>query len=200
MERNAFKHTLLFSALALTTGLLGYGYIQYYWPLVVHAQETASPASSPSALVNVNEKENVDYQFYSMLQEAPPAPVNAKTRPEDTAAVPSPAAPPKPRVTAITPITAITPTKAVTPIKAQPSGRFFLQIASFKTAMDAQRLYQQLQRKGLEARVIHVTLHGNPWYRLVTGHYLTKKDAAIAKQRLQQQGLSSIILQSSNGD
>jgi cell division protein FtsN len=107
------------------------------------------------------------------------------------------AAPPKPPV----PPAQSKPTEpAAQPVKAvepAPAGgdAYLLQVASFRTAADAERLKAELALQGIQAQIQQVTINGKDTYhRVRAGPYQGRDAANQARARIAGKGLEPIAI------
>ena len=106
---------------------------------------------------------------------------------------PRPEPPPKPAPEAEAPAAETKPkTETAT---AAPAGTYILQVASFKTAKDAEHMKAQLALLGVSTRVQSVTLKdGAVWHRVVTGPIDNKKDLEEARATLKKHGKDAMAV------
>ncbi|KAB7623985.1 SPOR domain-containing protein [Alkalilimnicola sp. S0819] len=94
--------------------------------------------------------------------------------------------------------TAETPRSAPPRSRAQPAkagGNYLLQAGSFQKQEDAERLRANLALLGVEARIQRVRLaSGETWHRVRIGPYRDNGRLNTARQRLQENGIETILL------
>ena len=72
---------------------------------------------------------------------------------------------------------------------------FTVQVGSFRSAADAQRLQQMLTEKGYDARMLNVSLPGKGiWHRVRVGTFPVRADADRLAQRLRSQESMSVFV------
>ena len=137
-----------------------------------------------------DEQRSPRFEFYTLLPEkeiaipdteiAPPAPPPAATRPADSrrtadaapAAAPAPAAP------------------------ASGATRYLLQVGSFRSLEDADRLKARLAFLGLEPGIQTVSIDdAETWHRVRVGPFEGREAVAEARQRLKENGLEWLLIQ-----
>ena len=80
--------------------------------------------------------------------------------------------------------------------KAQPSATYILQINSFGNADEADRRRAQVLMAGVDAKVVKNTTNtGAPIYQVVSRPMSNRQAVATAQQRLQNNGIDSIIVE-----
>lgn len=79
-----------------------------------------------------------------------------------------------------------------------PGASFYtVQVGSFRRDTDAQRLLQQLARKGYEARLLSITLPGKGlWHRVRIGTFAERAEANEMAQRLRRQENLTVLVTS----
>jgi len=90
------------------------------------------------------------------------------------------------------------PKKAVTTVaKASPSSmKYTIQVASVKTAVDADRLVAGLKKRGYASyRVIAKVPNKGIWFRVRVGHYSRRADAARTLAKLKTDKMKPIIVE-----
>ena len=81
------------------------------------------------------------------------------------------------------------------PAEDAPSGSYLLQVASFRTAADAERLKAQLALKGIKAQVQQVTINGKDTYhRVRAGPYQGTQAVNQARSQLASNGFEPIAI------
>jgi cell division protein FtsN len=81
-----------------------------------------------------------------------------------------------------------------------PAVRYLVQVGSFKQAADADRLKAQLLLLGMEVRVSRVRIDdGDTWHRVRVGPFADRKTLEVARQRLAEAGLRSIVIRAAGG-
>lgn len=186
----------------LTGAVLGAFGVGYAWmtqepgaPTEVDEVATTRPPSEP-----VQER---TFDFYSLLPEEEVV--------VPTSDQPAPTAPPLPQTTANrapkpTPQpSAPTPDKASannntprpagqTPTSTSTGGDYVLQLGSFRSAQDAERLKAQLALKGIQTNIQTVTINdGQTYHRVRTGTY-EKAAAQSMRASLERQGQESVMM------
>lgn len=134
------------------------------------APEACAPTQPQAAEPTVRPgKDPKDYEFYGVLEKVPLTP----TRPD----LEPPQAPPP-----------VAPTQASTPVAtAQP---FYLQVASFKAAADADALKARIVLAGEPASVVAMDIPDKgPHYRVRVGPFTSKEALSSAKDRLGESGI-----------
>lgn len=72
--------------------------------------------------------------------------------------------------------------KAIEKTWAQAKTGYWVQLASFRHAQDAEKMKANLSLKGLMTTVVSVTQQGTQWFRVVLGPFADKLDAERAKK------------------
>lgn len=186
-------------------GVLGAFGVGYAWMMhepasqaVVDEQATTRPAPSPG--------QERTFDFYSLLPEeevlvpaqddAPTAP--ALPLPESAQAPEKPATEPSPNPPASTPAGGGQSAKATAAPKPAPTsaggGAYLLQLGSFRTTADAERLKAQLALKGIQTSVQTVTIDNGQTYHRVRTATLDKAQAQALRNKLQSEGQESMMI------
>jgi len=74
------------------------------------------------------------------------------------------------------------------------SGSYLVQVASFRTTSDAERLKAKLALLGIQARVTKVNINGKDWYRVRAGPYEGKQEVSKTRGLLSSNGLQGIVV------
>jgi cell division protein FtsN len=161
-----------------------------------------------------NPPQERQFDFFSMLPEEEvvvpteedPAPVGLPLPPAEPASTPSvqastpssPPAAPKAQASAQPQPSKPTPPAATQTAAANPApsagGSYLLQLGSFRTSADAQRLKAQLALKGIQTSIQTVTIDSGQIYHRVRTAGLDKSQAQSLSARLQREGQESIMI------
>lgn len=135
----------------------------------------APGASSPSSAPVVPAQPESDrYEFYELLKEG-----------EQIVPMPEKAKPPSP---------ASTVPPSTTPAPAAP-GRYILQVGSYRTFEDADRVKASLALLGLEGRIEQATLaNGQTWQRVRIGPLTDLQQVQSAQDRLKANGFDALLI------
>lgn len=71
---------------------------------------------------------------------------------------------------------------------------YSLQVASFRSAKDADRLRAELTLKGFDVAVKPAASKNGTWYRVVTGPFDTSQQAELANQKLASIGFQPLLV------
>jgi cell division protein FtsN len=146
---------------------------------VIHKSERPAPPQPKFNFPNILKDTEVDIR-----DEGKPLPPPAP-RPEPPKPVVEPTEPTEP--TEPSPPTADKPKADAA--AAAPIGTYILQVASFKTAKDAEHMKAQLAMLGVSTRIQPVTLKdGAVWHRVVTGPLKTKTAIEETRAALKKHG------------
>ncbi len=74
------------------------------------------------------------------------------------------------------------------------SGSYLVQVASFRTTSDAERLKAKLALLGIQARITKVNINGKDWYRVRAGPYEGKQEVSKTRGLLSSNGLQGIVV------
>jgi cell division protein FtsN len=173
--------------LGTLTGSFGVG---LYW-----MTQTRGPVTPPVAIAPKPERpapQEPSFQFENILRDTV-----VDIKPDD-----KPLPPPAPRPEPPPPDEPDAPVKPSTPPADAPkkttaapagSGTYVLQVGSFKTAKDADRMKAQLALLGVSTRVQPVTMkNGDIWHRVLTGPLDGKKAMEQTRAALQKHGKEAI--------
>jgi cell division protein FtsN len=187
-------------------GVLGAFGVGYAWmihepasPTALSEEATTRPAPSPAP--------ERTFDFYSLLPEEEvvvPAEDDAPTTP----ALPSPASAQTPSQSAPqsapqsasrptpTPTQGTSQSAAATPTPAASAGGgdYLLQLGSFRSTADAERLKAQLALKGIQTSIQTVTIDNGQTYHRVRTAALDKAQAQAMRSKLQGQGQESMMV------
>jgi hypothetical protein len=126
--------------------------------------------------------ETPDYQFYDILPHTrvrPPRPDEPADKPESPESEPDKAAP------------------AEEPPPVPEDGTYFLQVASFKKAEDADGLKARLALKGLEAKVVSARIPGKgTWHRVRLGPFEDPRRLQNVEGQLREAGIRAMRVES----
>ncbi len=101
----------------------------------------------------------------------------------------SPPPPPAPRPEPILPDEPAAPAARTETAPAAPPGTYVLQVASFRSAKDAESMKAQLAMLGVSTRVQTVTIkNGETWHRVMTGPLESKKAMEETRSTLKRHG------------
>jgi cell division protein FtsN len=79
--------------------------------------------------------------------------------------------------------------------KAEGGGSYMVQVASLRTAADAERLKAQLAMQGIQAKVQSVTVNGKDTYhRVQAGPYQGKQAVTGVRDKLKAKGMDSLVV------
>ena len=81
------------------------------------------------------------------------------------------------------------------PAKSKPKTQYVLQVGSFRSLNDAEKLKANLAFLGLSANIQHVTVNKQAWHRVRTGPYKNKQKLNASKKTLQQNNIPSISIE-----
>jgi cell division protein FtsN len=73
-------------------------------------------------------------------------------------------------------------------------GHLMLQVASFRTQADAQKLRDQLSAWGFESSIQNVTINHQEWFRTRVGPFASELETLQAQARLQEYNLHAILV------
>lgn len=150
-------------------------------------QATANTPVAQAAVPAVPAKPS--FQFYDILPELEVVVPNDELGPLPKAKGPTP--PPQPL--AQKPDEAQPAAKP--PAEDAPSGSYLLQVASFRTAADAERLRAQLALKGIQTQVQQVTINGKDTYhRVRAGPFQGKQAVNQARAQLASSGFEPMAI------
>lgn len=167
----------------LLGAMLGSFGVGLYWMLEAPPGEVPPPVAAIPK-VERPAPERPSFQFPDLLRETeveirkeeplpPPAPRPEPPKP------PEPTGPEQARIPE--------PPAAATP------GTYLLQVASFKSAADAERMKANLALKGVTSRVQSAKIkNGQTWYRVLTGPYSSKAAMQSAQTELKRGGNDSL--------
>lgn len=168
----------------LAVGLLVAGAVHIYHVGSTPASDVSAPPVA-DALPRVEEPATDSgprFEFYRLLPE-----MEVAIPDDEIEALPPPAATP-PR-----------PAEPTAPAVAPAQARYLLQAGSFQTFNDADRLKAQLALIGIEANIQSVQLQGgDTWHRVRIGPLSDSSDIARLKERLESNGIDSILLRVSS--
>jgi cell division protein FtsN len=133
-------------------------------------------------------QEKPTFEFYDSLKNNEIIPPGEKPA---SSATPVTETPPKEAATVATPPTAITTTSK--PV-------YYLQVASFPKATDADAMKAKLILEGLDTNVRPFNKKGDTWYRVMVGPFSDPNKIAQARETLAQQKLTPIVLQKKPGN
>ncbi len=127
----------------------------------------------------VTEKKHValpkpKFEFYTLLTKEGQSVVPARPVAPVTAAVPSV----KPPVVKVEDDHRVSPTKGIA------KASYMIQVASFRSKMDAERLKASLTLKDFDVRIVTVSQANGHWYRVITGPYPDKIKAENAQNSI----------------
>jgi len=167
----------------LTVGLLVAGAVHIYHVGSTPATSVSAPplAEAPPRVEEPTTDSGPRFEFYRLLPE-----MEVAIPDDEIDALPPPAAAPRPAE----------PTAPATP---STPARYLLQAGSFQTFNDADRLKAQLALIGIEANIQSVQLQGgDTWHRVRIGPLSDSSDIARLKERLESNGIDSILLRVSS--
>ena len=136
--------------------------------------ENIAKLPAPSALLDSDESEQLDFKFTDLLEgsEVPAHPEKYR-----------PAQPPA------------TEPSAGTPPEAGEQQPIYIQAASFRDLADAESLRAQLILQGLAAATARVDLDSGAWYRVTVGPLGSTTEARSVMNNLREQKLEAIWIQ-----
>ncbi|HHJ34652.1 MAG TPA: hypothetical protein ENJ87_02700 [Gammaproteobacteria bacterium] len=73
--------------------------------------------------------------------------------------------------------------------------QYILQVGSFQSLADAEKLKANLAFLGLEAGIQHVSINNQTWHRVRTGPYKNKQQLYQFQKKLKQNGINAISLE-----
>jgi cell division protein FtsN len=127
------------------------------------------------------------FQFYDILPELEVVVPNDELGPLPKAKPATPTPPPEP-------VAQVKPAPT-TSAEDTPAGSYLLQVASFRTAADAERLKAQLALKGIQTQVQQVTINGKDTYhRVRAGPFRGKQAVNQARSQLASNGFEPIAI------
>lgn len=143
------------------------------------AEVAPAPCPEPQTAEATQPRDAKDFNFYGVLEQAPVPPV----RPDlEQVPLPPNAVPPGVSATA-------QPQEKPTPTEAVPQ---YLQIASFKTAADADALKARIALAGITVEVIATELADKgTYYRVRIGPFSNRAEADKARGQLSQAGIAA---------
>lgn len=137
------------------------------------------------------------FEFYSVLPD-----MEVEVQPDSL----RPAASKPAAVAAVTAETAVTVTETpvdkiaetgVKPLKTDAKSLFQMQIASFRSRTDAERMMASSALKGVTTRIEKVTINDKAYYRVRSGPY-SREQAYSLHKRLKKSGIESLIMRIKN--
>jgi cell division protein FtsN len=145
------------------------------------AEVAPAPCPEPQTAEATQPRDAKDFNFYGVLEQAPVPPVRPDLEQTPLPPTAVPAAPPGTSVTAKPPQT---PPAQPTPL--------YLQIASFKTAADADALKARIALAGIAVEVIATELADKgTYYRVRVGPFASRAEADNARGQLSQAGVAA---------
>lgn len=197
----------------LLGGVLGAFGVGYAWMIhdpsasgAINEQATTRPPATPP--------QERQFDFFSMLPEEevvvpadeaaepialppakPEAPAAESASKPTSAPAKTAAAPPAPAPTpAATPAPSPAPTSTASAAPSGGSGDYLLQLASFRSTADAERLKAQMALKGIQTSIQTVTIDtGQTYHRVRTATY-DKSAAQAMRAQLQREGQESMMI------
>jgi cell division protein FtsN len=159
----------------------GFG-VGLYW--MRHAPQQALPPVAAIPRAERPAPPQPSFQFPNILQEAE-VDISDKGKPPPPPAPRPEPPPPKPANTVAEP----PKTEAAAAAPAASPGSYVLQVASFKTAKDAESMKAQLALLGVSTRIQSVTIRdGQVWHRVVTAPLNSKKAMEETRATLKKHG------------
>lgn len=153
-----------------------------------------SPAAPATAAAEQRPSAKPRFDFYNILPEM------EVVVPDEELVGKPPVIPPKPlspqkEEPATKAAEAVEEKTASAPIPAASGNSYLLQVASFRTVADAERLKARLALLGIQAQIQQVTVNGKDTYhRVRTGPYAGKESVTEARALLTRNGLESIAI------
>jgi len=153
--------------------------------------ERVPPASPASTQAKAPQPTKPNFVFHQILPE-----MEVVVPDEQLGASASPPRIPKPAPQAkAVPTEKRPPRPASEPAKAASGGGSYLvQVASFRSTSDAERLKARLALLGIQARVTKVNVNGKDWYRVRAGPYKGKLEVSKTRGLLSSNGLQGIVV------
>lgn len=146
------------------------------------------PATDTPAVDNqtIEEKEQ-KFNFHTILKELEVLIPDDETQPPNV----------KNKTTLDTDNINTTITNPARPITAESKSKtqYVLQVGSFRSLNDAEKLKANLAFLGLSANIQHVTVNKQAWHRVRTGPYKNKQQLYASKKTLQQNNIPSISME-----
>jgi cell division protein FtsN len=139
------------------------------------------------------------FDFYSMLpQEEVLVPAEGPARPPalptpGAEATPAPKRPASASTAAVAPKPAEKPAATPAQKPAGSGGNYLLQVGSFRSTADAERLKAQLALKGIQTSIQTTNINGQTYYRVRTGAY-DKDQAQSMRAKLEREGQESMMM------
>ncbi len=151
---------------------------------------SAAPTTSAiSATSDEKEIREITATARPTIQPKPLPAATLKTAPAKTAAATTTAAPTSAPAAA-------TPAREVASLPASTMGQYTVQVGSFPTQAEAQKLSQDLMNKGYKSSSIPAQINGQTWHRVQVGLFGTVKEAQnYKKDFLEKTKLTAAIVQ-----
>jgi cell division protein FtsN len=150
-------------------------------PVIPTSPRTDNPSTAT--------QEKPTFEFYDSLKN------NEIIPPGEKPATPAP------------PVVAGTPPKETAAVTAPPAAvvavnkpTYYLQVASFPKAADADAMKAKLTLEGLDTNVQSFNKKGDTWYRVMVGPFNDPNKIAQAREKLAQHKLTPIVLQKKPGN
>ena len=192
----------------LLGGLLGAFGVGYAW--MIHEPTASAPGSEPATTrPPADPRQERTFDFYSLLPEEevlvsdqedsePPAlPPPASPSSRETSEVSKPTSQPAEAGSDVgTETGAAKPAPNAAPSAASDGGQatYLLQLGSFRSSADAERLKAQLALKGIQTSIQTVTIdNGQTYHRVRTNSY-EKSQAQAMRAKLEDEGQESIMI------
>lgn len=125
--------------------------------------------------LGINDKAN---EYYDKVKSVSPLSFESKMISQDLSA----------------PSMATAPAKQVTNTEnSDEEGYYYVQTGYFKTKTNADKLNEELHRKGYESYIATILKLNSAFYRVKVGHYKTKAEAEIEAKKLKKDGFSTKV-------
>jgi cell division protein FtsN len=139
---------------------------------------------------STQEKKEQKFNFYTLLPELEVLIPKSETRPPEKKPEVKPSKQPTKQSTA--------KTNVYKPAKNKPVGsnkQYVLQVGSFQSLNDAEKLKANLAFLGLSANIQHVNINRQTWHRVRTGPYDNKQQLYKNQKKLKRNNISSISME-----
>ena len=151
-------------------------------------KNTDKPAAVTQAVeTQTTEEKEQKFNFHTILNELEVLIPDDETQPPNV----------KNKTTLDTDNINTTVTSPARPITAESESKtqYVLQVGSFRSLNDAEKLKANLAFLGLSANIQHVTVNKQAWHRVRTGPYKNKQQLYTSKKTLQQNNIPSISME-----
>ncbi len=162
-------------------------YLWQPWQPTPHGSPSRSHTSADAK--PTDSSDSSQFQFYDLLPKQQVTPIPAQTVPDVI---------PDDTSTAVADSTMTGSSDANTgqSIQAGPTQPYYiLQVNSFQSSDDADKLRASVLLAGLPADVRRTVSDGEEWYRVVSGPFTSKSEALKAQRQLQDSGIDALVVE-----